>query len=480
MRLILFVTTLIIHSISVAQVGNTPSEKKMCIVISGAQNDFNGALDYQLFRQKTKVGSFDCIVKNSWAEAKAHVAANLVKGSQLLLIQGAHGGRDGSYHLNAGQYPKEEVLKDLNFLAKDYKVGAVINSCFSGNLLKDKLLEDDAAGVASDQLCLLTTSSFGRISYKMMYDLADQITSAPAGIDLNSIYLSSRAGLTSAAAWNEIGLPSYFRSKSLDEGLKAIVAADSIARFDGACESLEQASSALCASPAINNEVFKMLSHFSSPIVTKEIKARFLTSLKSSALRKDPTATKCLQNLGEYFSLAFGPELDVLRFYSELRDAVKDFKTLPESKSCKAAALSLKTATEKERLYLHDFQGPLRAYENEGMKLSAMFSNRNFTQPFSFQSLAKEKASAKNECRAEDKGDIIRSMFGEEFFPDEYKEEWDPGKKEREQTPDEGILNRTMSTQVALKGFQNGSLRRKKPTNDPDRARAKACQDFKL
>lgn len=462
-----------------------------CIVISGNKRDHNGVLDKPLFKQQqVQVGGRNCQIVDGWNEALA-LAETLPKDSDLLLVQGAHGYKDATFACNSGDVSADEVLSHLEALSKKHKLGAVIHSCFSGEVMRKKLMKDQFAPEGLEKMCLVTSSQFGRLTYAHSKDMASQLEEAKPGQTLEDLFLASSSGLISSAAWTEAGVPLYLTTKDVSSGMKVLQNVDSITRFDGVCDTPAEASAALCASPSVNREVFDLLSTFKEPIIRDDLKYFTISNLENriKTLTKekkegDPKSTRvaqgleCFEGVMGFYQKKFGENLENLERLTELRPALKEFSQLPAHKACELYKQDLDEWSQRS-IFFQSFTMALEDYENAQEELSQIFKSHRFDENFDLISFAKAAIGDKRICRPEDKMDILQSLLGESFFMDEFAGFWDPNVEDMD-VPDENILGREFSTQIALKGFQNSSILRNSPQNSADKARSQACKDFKL
>jgi hypothetical protein len=232
-----------------------------CYVVSGLDFDHNGAFSnvkqYYSYKNANVRGE-KCIIVDCYRnktctyslEAQLTQLKNLESSSpdqrknDIAIFQVGHGNEGGSVQLNGGT--EENVFSFLNDLAKERKVFANLDSCFSGDVMREKLLWDMTNKSNSDStknLCLQTSSNFNRTSNALapdpMYylnvhkhsqkeikngkDLAKSMlannakwmnstqSSMPQFPDVR-IYPSQM--MSSASTWSRLGLDQYLYAKN--------------------------------------------------------------------------------------------------------------------------------------------------------------------------------------------------------------------------------------------------------------------------
>ncbi len=463
----------------------TPPKNKPCVIISGAKIDHNNVFDLPMYKQDTiNIGNHNCTIVDGWTEAV--LIAEMLPPGDLLIVQGTHGGSDGTFACNSGDATADEVLTNLNRLSKRHKVGAAIDSCFSGEIMRKKLIADVGEETKNlENLCLVTSSQLGRITYGGKNDLSNVLSRAKAGQTLEQIFLESNSGMISSAAWSEAGIPQYLMNKTAQLGMNVLQKVDAVTRFDGVCDTKEEANAAICASPSVSNEVFQLLMGFTDVSIKDENKAFFLKNIKAKpdALTKAKKTgyedgVACFKGLLDFYQNKYGPELELLSEVTQLVELEKEFTSMRVYPLCEKYKQTLISPWEQKALYYSTLFNTKDKYIQDQTKLSQIFSTHNFMGEFDMMSFAKAAAGDKSVCKPEDKMQILQSMLGEQFFPNEYSEYSIPNQKMV--TPDETILGKELSTQIAMKGFQDASIRRNRPGNKTDEARAKACKNFKI
>jgi hypothetical protein len=260
---------------------------------------------------------------------------------------------------------------------------------------------------------------------------------------------------------------------------------DAVTRFDGVCDTKEEANAAICASPSVSNEVFELLMGFTDVSIKDDNKSFFLKNIKAKpeALTKAKKpgfedGVACFKGLLAFYQNKFGTELELLSEVTQLVELEKEFSSMKVYPVCEKYKKTLTSPWEHKALYYSTLFNTKEKYLEDQSKLAKIFSTHNFKGDFDMMSFAKAAAGDKAVCKPEDKMQILQSMLGEQFFPNEFSEYSIPNQKM--ETPDEKILGKELSTQIAMKGFQDASIRRNKPGNKTDETRAKACKNFKI
>ncbi len=194
-----------------------------CVVVSGrlregATGPF-GANHPWLAQNSVRAGDLNCAIVRSWDELKVHAEA-LPTGQPLVILQGAHGQLDRTtqevqFHCDRKSVSGREVLDTLESLSRDRPVAAALASCYSSQVLLEKLMRDEqrpSQDVRVRNLCLATASVFARPAHVGENDFLSNLEErAREGVSFNQFYLSARSGLISSAPWSESGLPGMVR-----------------------------------------------------------------------------------------------------------------------------------------------------------------------------------------------------------------------------------------------------------------------------
>jgi hypothetical protein len=455
---------------------------KLCVVISGSNKDPNGFLDEKLFTEGGAVAGQKCEVFDGWEKAKTYIRGNLKLKGQLLLIQGAHGNSDGSFDTNEGHASADTVLNDLKTLSQNYHVGSVIHSCYSGAVMAKKML-DDETNPNLDKLCLVTSSSFGRITYSHPDDMIQNLLRSKPGDTLEKTFMNTPAGTISSAAWSEIGLPDYLKNKTVESGYQTLQNLDKIVRGNNTCSSLGEANAALCAAPGITDEMYENLMSFMDPYVPVSYRGFFITNM-SNKIRKLKKAQdkvsqaggRCLEGVLRTYQELYGEKLERLVYWPHIMMANDEVESQAYFSDCLHYQSSLTDDYEKDSLLYSSFYYGVEGYKKSIDKLQKVYTKRKFDESFNLYEFAQAAVGEKRECKPQSKEKILQSLFGDSFFMAEFATNFEGDFN----APDEGTRGLSVSTQLLLKGFQNASLLKKEMPHSSDAKRRAACRNFKF
>jgi hypothetical protein len=204
---------------------------RYCALILGDKHDWNSAFSaitngiVKESREKVEgvsVGSFKCFPYDSWQAADRSLKEKILLSSsgklnpedEVLFLQFAHGYEGtGNPNLNnrSQLVSSKIILKIINTYATQAKVSAVLDSCYSGEYLRRKLLEDIESVTPEDakkNVCLTTTSPFNNVGY------GGGLTIPQVGQNMLDFYLqNSRFVLQSSAPWSESKLDQFYTQK---------------------------------------------------------------------------------------------------------------------------------------------------------------------------------------------------------------------------------------------------------------------------
>lgn len=197
-----------------------------CVFLLGDHQDWNNAFKgygarFEASRTEkgSKIGQFNCKGFDSWADADAYLkSSNLQKGEQVLFVQYAHGSPGGDSALNAGNISGASIKGYLERYSKDYRVGALLVTCYSGDILKSMVIDQYRNSSANENLCLLPASPLGEVG--LSFDPLDN-----RGASLTETFLNNNFQfLTSAIPFSELGLDQLWNDRiSAEEALKMFV-----------------------------------------------------------------------------------------------------------------------------------------------------------------------------------------------------------------------------------------------------------------
>jgi hypothetical protein len=460
-----------------------------CVVISGIDNDGNGAFsDRNILDPKTSIiAGKKCKVLDGWKELDAYVTSMKLKaGSDLMIVLGAHGGSrevDGKkiveFSCNIDAPNANQVMDELEKLSKTYKVGAVVDSCYSGDIMRKKLIRDHGNPSLADNLCLYTSSSMGRVTFKADNDPLSLLEKAKAGDSIEDMFLKTDTGMISSAAWEEVGVPEYLISKDLTQGLSAMENMDGFLRSPTECNNAGEINSALCTAPGITDEIYKDLMNFQDPIIPGAIKENMLTnysillSILNSSLSSNPknqdakNAVICHQGLIDAYKAKFGEAMDGLSTWKDLNAFKTEIKTQKFYTAC--ISYTKNDPVELDKFLTGDLYSGYAQYEKSVAHLKKLYTKTNWDD-LNLTKFALASAGDKRQCTPASKQLIIQSLFGQNFFDGDFSDN----------SPAEMASFRDINTQHMMKAFQNSCMYRNELPNPIDAKRKKACANFKL
>lgn len=460
-----------------------------CVVVSGAKKDTNGAFGNRklLAPQTSMVAGKKCHVVSGLKDLKNYMTQGKVKpGSNLLVVFGAHGGKDEkggvSFAFDSDEPTAEEVTEYLRELSKSYQVGAVLHACQSGEVM-NKIITDENDPSAG-KLCLVTSSSKGRMSFSNEKDLISQLEKVKPGMNLEDIFLATPTGMISSAAWEEVGVPQYLRAKNISEklsmGLEIMKDMDQLLRSPGVCSTPGEKNSALCISPAVTDELYQDLSRFMDPYIQSEDKSNLIATytITSEILRDhgDKDGSECMKGIVSAYQAKFGAKLDELVLWGDLDAFQDELKKSNFSAACERFKKN-QPAEEQERIYTGDMTKGLSDYKKSLESLKRKYTKTQWNEEFDLGKFALASAGDKTVCKPQSKQQIIQSLLGESFFEEEIVRLDDGVEGAGEMGTFEAI---DISTQHVMKAFQNASVQKKEMPNGRDAKRREACRKFKF
>ncbi len=224
-----------------------------CLIVSGADHgdEKNSGIIHEIHpKHADHVGQLageNCKYFDSWkdlmtyADGSSGGIPNIKAGESLIVGQIAHGDAGGIASTNSGKVSGEEILKDLNHLAQNRLVFSPIFSCYSGDLIQKKLIQDEinSKNPAIDNLCLLTGSAFNRGAEGGDQDIISVLELQNVfGKTPEDAFLMANEGMISSAPWGTSGIAAYFMGKQTSDAIKAI---KSIKTFGASCPKHESA-----------------------------------------------------------------------------------------------------------------------------------------------------------------------------------------------------------------------------------------------
>lgn len=451
-----------------------------CVVVSGDKKDDNGAFSKRkILKPETSiVAGKKCKVVGGLKELKTFMAQGKIKiGSDLLIVLGAHGGKDEkgnvTFDFNTDEPTADEIHKYLQTLSKDYQVGAVLHACQSGEVM-NRIIQNESDPSAG-KLCLVTSSSRGRMSYSNEKDLMNLVEKVKPGKTLEDIFLQTPSGMISSAAWEEVGVPQYLRAKTvgekLNQGMEIMRDMDQLLRSPTSCTTPGEINSALCISPAVSDELYQDLSHFMDPHIPGTKKRDLLATYTISAQLfrdSDPNSAgaKCYDAILSAYRKKFGPDLENLQYWSQLDNFLEHLK----NPNCEAQRILDKQ--EAVSIYSGPLHEGLVGYQKSLESLKRKYTKTKWDENFDLSKFAQASAGDKQVCKPQSKQQIIQSLMGESFFEEEMDGD-NPGEMQTDPSID-------VSTQHVMKAFQNASIQKKDMPNVKDAKRRDACRKFKF
>ena len=494
MKLVLFITL----SLFTFQAWSQAPVKldKLCVVVSGKAKDHNNFLDEELFKSGQSVAGVKCHVFGNWEDAVAYTKVHLKKEGKLLIVQGAHGTNEGTYLVNKGQpVSSSAVYAHLKDLQQNYHVGSVIHSCFSASIMNEKLIEDEKNDPRMDKLCLVSSSSFGRITRSHKDDIIQNLLKMKPGENLEKPFINNRGGVISSAAWSDVGLPQYLMSQKTEEGFATLEKMDEILRGKSICDSDAKANSAMCLAPNFTDETYQDVMSFMRPKVSDDRKGYFEGNVERSAkelrakFTKDPrdliskNGAICKEEFLKLYQTAFGEKLKNLEFYTEVMAMEEYIRMQPFYKANCVPYMNSLNEDDKKTLFSESFYTGVVEYQESLARLERKYTKKKFDENFDLYKFASDAIGEKKVCSIEErkkliasKEGIVRSLFGMEFFTEEYSTNYDAS----DYSPDEMLWDSPVSTQTVMKGFQNSVLLKPLLKDEKDVKRRKACRDFKF
>lgn len=182
-----------------------------CLVVSGDQHDrstFGRDPFIKMGSDKQKFLGEPCHFFDSWEDLEAHYQQEFQKldpkTNQFFVVQVGHGDKGGKIqcnkkigesHLEDG----EKILTVLRKMSKNHQVGSVLNSCYSGDVLKAKILTDEHRPLDELQnLCLATVSVSE--NWSRLLDTSPFIRES-LGKSMEEMFGYFKEGLISSAAY---------------------------------------------------------------------------------------------------------------------------------------------------------------------------------------------------------------------------------------------------------------------------------------
>lgn len=184
-----------------------------CIVISGLEKDESNAFwsfkDQNLYK--------GCTIYKSIKEFSKTGPKDKVIDLRVI----SHGKEDGTLRCDAGDETPAEVINTLNSIGENNKIFVSLDSCYSEQVLKEKVLQDHknlSSSKAQNNLCLYASSAPMRKTYVDQVSFADlqfMGKEAPKNISVLELYNQTEVGLLSAAPYDESGITSFWANEDV-------------------------------------------------------------------------------------------------------------------------------------------------------------------------------------------------------------------------------------------------------------------------
>lgn len=184
-----------------------------CVVISGLEKDESNAFwdfkDQNLYQ--------GCKVYKSIKEFAKTAPSDRVIDLRVI----SHGKKDGTLVCDAGDESPAEVIHTLNLMSEKNKVFISLDSCYSEQVLKEKILADNknlSSQNAQNNLCLYASSAPLRETFVDQTSFADfhfKGKVAPRNISVLDLYNQTAVGLLSAAPYDESSVTSFWAGEDV-------------------------------------------------------------------------------------------------------------------------------------------------------------------------------------------------------------------------------------------------------------------------
>lgn len=297
-----------------------------CIVVSGLEKDHNGAFANNKFltdestgKSSAKFGNKDCRVFDDWSEMTTYVLASQSK-KPLFIYQGAHGITGGGAVCNRGRVSGKAILNSLELMARDRKIGVWLDSCYSGDLIYEKLRKDERNPDAPhiQNLCLATASLPNHLMFTQGEGTA--LANTNLSYDLEFLFRLYGKGLISSADWSKSGIVEYMESRSHQAAVKALTRLTENSRYCGNEDQISFANALVMGDSDCNraqlNEILPNLNHDylagvlkpgANFLVQSEISEEFLLAARRSILsQRDKLYDELTKQVVQPIDLEYG------------------------------------------------------------------------------------------------------------------------------------------------------------------------------
>lgn len=190
-----------------------PVHASDCVVISGLEKDESNSF-WEFKDQSLYQG---CKIFRSLKDYASTKPEN--KTIDLRVI--SHGAIDGSIVCDAGTESPSDVIKSLNLLSGRNKIFASLDSCYSEQVLKEKIVQDKKGSTNQSQkqnLCIYASSAPRRETFvdeKSFADFQFLNKSFLKNKTVFEVYGQTTTGLLSAAPYDEAGLTDYWQGSEI-------------------------------------------------------------------------------------------------------------------------------------------------------------------------------------------------------------------------------------------------------------------------
>jgi hypothetical protein len=189
-----------------------------------------------------------CLAVKSWKKLSEIIKDKKNTNIQkILVLQATHGGKGGISGSDDGNETPSEIYEMMKSISNTHKLGVINLSCYSGDILARKLLDDahETSTKSIDNLCLITSSSFGRPAIGAG-DIHDLIYNFNPNREhsLLEFFLKSEDMLASATPWDQEPLIEALTRMYFEDGISKLAELN-VAPREMLCqdESLEQSCS---------------------------------------------------------------------------------------------------------------------------------------------------------------------------------------------------------------------------------------------
>lgn len=456
-----------------------------CLVVQGDKSEDekkSGAihkLHPEFINGTASLAHLRCKYFDSWTALVSYVhqseGKNMLLHEPLLVVQMSHGSPGGIGNTNAGDIPGETILKNLTSLSKNHPVFGTFESCYSGDLMKKKLINDalNPKDPSVSNLCLFTESAFNHGAEGGSHDLFSVLEKeTKPGMSADDVFLRTDEGLISSAPWNQSGITDYFKGKELQQTLPVLQSIKKYGKYD--CSPLRKASTQNCFKAVIEPILQNLLTQFNTvpnqPLeseafqyLQKDLKLSSDEQTAELVKIKDPESKKKVQAKLNFIDLM---RATLVNFKGDhLRDLILTLDNLSASLEFKVFAEASKP---EEVAYQSVFPigssssltSQLTAFGNAESRMKLLLQQKDVTQLW-----ADGINGPPISCSAQlDQRILVAEILGEELVGQS----------------DTDVHKNKESPLLALFGFVRGGVRYPTFTDPIDQKRRNACRSFKF